>query len=236
VRRVLLVGALAAAAAVAFAGPAGATNECRGLQVCIRVAGPWVVVPTARTVPRPLAEFDLSCPEGAIVAGLDAELSEQAVDVNWLAMLGAPVNPGVSTDRAALFYGRYVGASAAAPTFRPHLGCVPTQGGGVRVPTSAARIYPPGHPTTRRVKTVRIQPGRTTTVAQACRPGETLVDTTHAVGFYTAQPPAARLVGAVSVSERIRGNRVAVTARAGAPIAGARAVVQVGALCAGATA
>ena len=234
-RRVLLVAALAAAAVAVFAGPAGATNECRGLQVCIRVPGPWVVVPTARTVPRPLAEFELSCPQGAVAAGLDAELSVQSLDVNWLAMLGAPVNPGVSTNRSVLFYGRYVGASAAAPTFRPHLGCVPTQGGGVRVPTSAARVYPPGHPTTRRVKTVRIQPGRTT-VAQACKPGETLVDTTHAVGFYTASPPGADLVGAVSVSERISGNRVALTARAGAAIAGVRTVVQVGALCAGATA
>ena len=234
-RRVLLVAALAAAAVAVFAGPAGATNECRGLQVCIRVPGPWVVVPTARTVPRPLAEFELSCPQGAVAAGLDAELSVQSLDVNWLAMLGAPVNPGVSTNRSVLFYGRYVGASAAAPTFRPHLGCVPTQGGGVRVPTSAARVYPPGHPTTRRVKTVRIQPGRTT-VAQACKPGETLVDTTHAVGFYTASPPGAGLVGAVSVSERISGNRVALTARAGAAIAGVRTVVQVGALCAGATA
>jgi hypothetical protein len=123
-----------------------------------------VVVPTARTVPRPLAEFELSCPQGAVAAGLDAELSVQSLDVNWLAMLGAPVNPGVSTNRSVLFYGRYVGASAAAPTFRPHL------------------------------------------------------------------------VGAVSVSERISGNRVALTARAGAAIAGVRTVVQVGALCAGATA
>ena len=34
---------------VALAGPgaARATNECRGLDVCIRVPGPWVAVPGA---------------------------------------------------------------------------------------------------------------------------------------------------------------------------------------------
>ena len=46
---VLRLGALLAvlAAALVAAAPAGATNECRGLMVCIPIAGPWVVVPTA---------------------------------------------------------------------------------------------------------------------------------------------------------------------------------------------
>ena len=40
-------------AALAVVPTAGATNECRGLNPCVKVAGPWVVVPTTRTVPRP---------------------------------------------------------------------------------------------------------------------------------------------------------------------------------------
>jgi len=50
--KVLVLAALAAAAAV-LATPAGATNECKGFQVCVPVAGPWVVVPAAASVPRP---------------------------------------------------------------------------------------------------------------------------------------------------------------------------------------
>ena len=40
--RTLVVAAVAAAALVA-ALPAGAANECDGLQICVSVPGPWVV-------------------------------------------------------------------------------------------------------------------------------------------------------------------------------------------------
>ena len=42
--RMLLGGAIAVAV-LAAAPSAGATNECRGLNPCVPVAGPWVVVP-----------------------------------------------------------------------------------------------------------------------------------------------------------------------------------------------
>ena len=39
-------GLLSGLTALAVAPTAGATNECRGLNPCVKVAGPWVVVPT----------------------------------------------------------------------------------------------------------------------------------------------------------------------------------------------
>ncbi len=118
-RRLLVVLAAAVPALVAGVPTAGATDECRGLQVCVPVAGPWVVVPTARELPRTTVRFQLSCPEGHVVGGLDAELTDRAIDVGFAARLGSPVNPGVSTERAALFSATYVGATARAASFRP---------------------------------------------------------------------------------------------------------------------
>ena len=42
-RKLALAAAAACAAALAASAPAGATNECKGLQICVPVAGPWVL-------------------------------------------------------------------------------------------------------------------------------------------------------------------------------------------------
>jgi len=105
VKRLFVVATLLAAVAGLGATPAGATNECRGLPVCVRIAGPWVVVPAALTTPRPRVDFQLSCPRGYVIGGLDAELTDRAIDIDFLGKLGSPVNPGVTTARSALFRG-----------------------------------------------------------------------------------------------------------------------------------
>src|SRR5207245_3938454 len=105
-----------------------------GLRVCVPVAGPWVVVPIGSTVPRPRVEYELSCPKGFVVGGLDAELTDRAIDVTFEALLGSPVNPGITTSRAALFVASTSGSADRAPSFRPHIGCLPGSGGGVRIP------------------------------------------------------------------------------------------------------
>ena len=227
---------LAVTCAVAFwigAQSAHATNECRGLQVCVRVHGPWVAVPTVQTTPRPRIDFQLSCPRGFTVGGLDAELSTRAIDIGFLGALGSPVGPGVTTSRSALFGATYVGGSAAAPTFRPHLGCIPAAGGGTGpVPYRVTATFPPGRPTIRRVRTVRLRPGNVRAVA-ACAAGERLISGWHAVGFYTAAAPDASLVQGVATSRVVRRGRVEVVARSTGAIASVRAIVQVGAVCAG---
>jgi len=224
--------ALAAASLAAGVAPAGATNECRGLMVCVPVAGPWVVVPTGGAVPRPRVEFQLSCPKGFIVGGLDAELSDRAIDLGFLGALGAPVNPGITTSRAVVFVASYAGASARAPSFRPHVGCMPASGGGARVPT-AAGVFPPGQPTLRRVRTVELRPGRVQRVGQGCAAGERLVGASHALGFYTAAPPGEALASSVTAAQAVSGGRVIVTVRSGTALSGVSAVVQVDAVCAG---
>ena len=68
----------------------------------------------------------------------------------------------------------------------------------------------------------------------ACGAGERLVGAWHAVGFYTSGPPDTDLVRGVFASRQVRGGRVVVTARNGTFLGSVRAVVQVGAVCAGA--
>ena len=216
-------------ASLAVASPAGGANECDGLMVCVPVAGPWVVVPTSGKVPRPVVEYQLTCPRGHVVGGLDARLSERAIDVSFLGTLGSPVNPGISTSRSAVFVATYVGASTQAPTFRPFIGCMPGAGGGARIPTSAT-AFPSGRPTTRRVKTVRVKPGETT-VTQRCTARERLVGASHAFGFATRTPPSTSLVDSVSARRVVRGSEVVVKVRADSELADVRALVQVHAVC-----
>jgi hypothetical protein len=227
-----LAVAAALAAALVVAAPAGATNECDGLMVCVPVAGPWVVVPTDGGVPREQVEYQLRCPRNHVVGGLDAELSRRAIDVGFLGALGSPVNPGITTSRSVVFVASFVGVSASGATFRPHIGCVPASGGGGRVPTSVGAVaaFPPGRPTVRRVRTVRVRPG-TATVVQGCKARERLVGAAHAFGFYTRDAPGASLVASVSGSRVIRDGRVRVTVRGDAELGGIRAVVQVQAVC-----
>ncbi len=229
---VLRLGAVLAtlAAALVAASPAGATNECRGLMVCVPIGGPWVVVPTGTAIPRREVEFQLTCPRAHVAGGLDAELSRRAIEVAFRGKLGSPVNPGISTSRSVVFVASFVGGSATHATFRPHVGCIPASGGGGRVPTSVT-AFPPGEPTVRRVKTTRVKPG-SATVVQGCRGSERLVGAEHAFGFFTRRPPDAGLVASVDGTLAVRDGRVRVTVRGDAELGGVRAVVQVQAVCA----
>ncbi len=227
-RLLLLACALGAASLGVTVTPSvAATNECRGLNPCVPVAGPWVIVPAAQSVPRPRARYQLTCPQGFVVGGVDAELSDRAIDLAFLGASGSPVGPGVTTSRTILFVAAYVGTAPQAPTFRPHAGCVPATGGGQRTPTGLAAVSPPGQPTVRRVVTTRVR--STKRIVAACHTGERLVDWYVSRGLATTSPPPAALVAGLTASGRAVGERVAAVARArrGAGI------VQVGAVCAG---
>jgi hypothetical protein len=225
VKRLLLVCAVAGAA-LAAAAPAGATSECRGLMVCVPVTGPWVLAPANQEV-----QFQLSCPRKFIVGGLDAEITDRSIDVTFVGGLGSPVNPGVTTTGEAVFMGRFVGTRAAAASFRPHIGCVPSSGGGQRVPT-AYHAFPPGKPTVRIVKVLPVLPGATRRLTVGCAPRDHLASATHAIAFYTAQPPTPDLAAAVTVTRTVRGGRVQIIAHGSSALRGVRAVVQVDLVCA----
>ena len=155
-----------AATVLAGAGEARATNECRGLMVCVPVAGPWVIVPATRHV-----QYQVACPRSYVIGGLDAELSHRAIDVTFPGRLGSPVNPGITTSTSAVFDGFYTGDARQVTSFRPHIGCIPASGGGGNPPTMISlrpAVFPPGRPLVRRVRTVDAVPGRTTRGAQGC--------------------------------------------------------------------
>lgn len=227
--RLVVLATLASAMLVLGVAPAGATRECNGLLVCVRVAGPWVVVPTGGRAGRTV-RYHLSCPRGFVVGGTDAELSRRAIDVAFEGRMGGPVNPGVTTRRAAVFVATYVGTPGGVATFRPHLGCMPASGGGGAIPT-ARPIYPPSEATVWRVRNVRVA-ARTKLAVASCAAGERLVDASHAVGFPGRQPPTAAVASSIRASRSVSGRRVRVAVSA-ASLRGAHPIVQVAAVCAG---
>jgi hypothetical protein len=223
VRRAAVICAVVCAALAVGVARAAATQECKGLQVCVPVAGPWVLATQAG------AEFQLDCPKKFIVGGLDAELSSRAVDIGFMGGLGSPVNPGITTTSSAVFLGRFLAAHGAA-TFRPHIGCIPASGGGRRTPT-AYRVVPPGKPTTRVVKQLPVLPRITTRLAAHCAKGARLVHATNAVGFFSDTPPSAQVAQSVHVRQVVHAGTVRVTAKGGAGIP-VRTIVQIDLTCA----
>jgi hypothetical protein len=216
--------ALAAAAALAPSG--GATNECRGIQTCIKVPGPWVVVPAKGT-----AVYLLTCPQGrSVVAGLDARVTSRDVRIGFEGRLGAPVQPGVTTTRYALF--RAVSVSGRTQAFQPLLGCVPAAGGGGRS-TVSAFVSPPGQSLEYRARITVLTPGSAGFVQVACQGRERLVGSWHALAFRTKEPPPLSNASRVQATAVIVGKRVVVSATASDGLSiDAHAIVQVGAECA----
>lgn len=228
-KRLAVAVALAAVAAGLVAERAAATGECRGLRVCVSIAGPWVVVPTGGA-PRPEVEFQLDCPHRFVIGGLDAELSDRGIDIRFDGKLGSPVNPGVTTSSSAVFRAVFTGAPTRTPSFRPRLGCIPSAGGGGGIPTSL-QVFPPGKPSARHVRTVDVHRG-VQRVTQRCAAGEQLVSGAVAVGFYTLLPPPGALAHAVRATLALAPRAAVATVRAGRR-PGPRAVAQVAAVCSG---
>src|SRR5262249_25330460 len=142
----------------------------------------------------PEVQYQLKCPKGYVVAGTDAEVTDQGIDLWFLGASGAPVGPGTTTSRTIVFVARYVGSSKQPPTFRPHIGCMPASGGGGRrVRTAVTKVNPPGRPAIRRVLTFRMT-GAQRSYSVACRPDERLVAGYSAIAFHMRKPPAAALV------------------------------------------
>ena len=168
-------------------------------------------------------------PARHVAGGLDAEISQRAIDVNFLGTLGSPVNPGISTARSVVFLGHVRGSDAARADVQAVRRLHAARGGGPRIQTSVVGV-PARQPTARRVKTVRVRPGPAT-VAQGCRPGERLVGASHAFGFNTRTPPSASLVSTVSGTRSVSAGRVSVRVSGDAELEDVRALVQVHALC-----
>ena len=223
---VAFVAALAIAAAHAPVG--GATGECRGITACIRVPGPWVVVP-----PHGSAAYLLTCPGGrSIVGGLDVQATSRTVRASFDGRLGAPVQPGVTTTRYALFHA--ISTAPRVQAFQPLIGCIPTQGGGGRSTVSARVTLTPAGPALElRSRIVVIGPGEARFAKIACHSDEKLVGAWHAIAFRTQQPPNLADAARVSATSVVVGKKVVVTAAASDGLSiDVHAIVQVGAECA----
>ena len=222
-----LLAAIVLAASLAAAWPAagGATNECNGIQACIRVPGPWVVVSPGAT-----AEYLLACPNGrGVVAGLDAQATTRDVRVLFDGRIGAPVSPGVTTDRSALFRAIVVGGRRQA--FQPLLGCIRAGGGGRS--TVSARVVSAGAALDLRARTVALRPGLQRAVSVLCPAGERLAGSWSALAFRTVRPPALAEADAVRLARVAAARGATVTAAATDALSpDAHALVQVGVECA----
>ncbi len=228
-----LVAALVSVVVILGAQSARAADECRGLQVCIPVAGPWVVIPATASpgTGSPARSWYMKCPKGSVVGGVDARLTSRAIDMSFAGRLGSPVNPGVTTTNEVVFTGTYAGHKSRPAAFRPFVGCVPTAGGG-RVPTVAATpaAFKPSSPTQLRVRTVSFT-GRVERVTNRCPAGERLVSFTHAVAFNSPKEPTARQLAGVRSSLVRRGNLLLASAKLGGAAASLRAKLQILAVC-----
>jgi hypothetical protein len=230
--RAAVIGVAVVAGVVAGVPASQAAGECRGLQVCIPVAGPWVTIP-ASGGPSSSATWQLVCPQG-IVGGVDALASETAVAVDFPGRIGSPVNPGITTTGSLLFKGTYAGRVRKATSYQPYIGCIPGGGGGPRTPTAFTRADParPGEPITLRVETLRLIPDQLARTTLTCHRGERLLRSAHSVGLYTADVPTAAQLAAVQVVHVRRGGKILVSATRRGLSAGVGAVVQVQAECA----
>lgn len=220
----LLAAAVAAAGA---AGPAGAADECKGLRVCLPIAGPWVVVPAGAAG----AEWELACPlRGYTVAGTDARVATPDVDVSIRGRTGSPVSPGVTTGRSVVFRAVRTGSARSSSSFRPFAGCIPGAGGGGRALTAhIAAGLKPGEVVLSTVVTVRIT--RPRQVVRATCPARTrLVGATDAVGFEQAAPPDGRQRASVVMRRSTQGAAVVARVSVRGAVDG-RTRVQVRALC-----
>lgn len=232
-RKGLVLAVVVAAIAAAVAVPAVAADECRGLQVCLPVDGPWVVVPPSD---RPPVEYELRCPlPGYVVAGVDVRLAEAEIDVSFRGETGSPVAPGVTTRQALLFTARSTAPSRRPSSFRPFVGCVPTSGGGGRAQTAFTATPPgglrPTRPLERIVVTRRVREG-SAVVRARCPRGARLLGGAHAVAFRTETPPAAGILAAVRVARSVAGGAVvAHVSIAAGSLGGTRAELQLHAVC-----
>ena len=138
--------------------PAQAADECKGLQVCIPVAGPVGRDPGARRTSRPTTTLAARVPARASSAASTRVPATTPSRSSSRAGIGSPVNPGITTTRLARLHGHLRRARAQRRrAYRPFIGCIPGGGGGPRTPTAFRGVaaIKPGEPITLRVEDAR---------------------------------------------------------------------------------
>ena len=213
----------AAVLAVA-AAPAGATNECRGLQVCVPITGPWVLASVGAEV-----QYQLPCPTPL----RRRRARRRAQHPRHRRQLPRRTRQsGQSRDhdddsrrlpRAARARHDRGGELPSARRLRSRIRRRPADPDlAARVPArQAAAAGDDGDPDPRGHAALR----------RDCAAGERLVSATHAIGFYTDTPPTRALAGSVAVTQSVSAGRLHVSVHAGPAAGEVRSVVQVDLVC-----
>ena len=226
---------LTAALALNVAAGAAAADECSGLQVCIPVAGPWVVIPPPGGAVR---DGDLAARVPAGHRRRSRCAGQRGSGRRRVPRAARqPRQPRASRRPArSLFKGTYAGRARRATSYRPYIGCIPGGGGGPRTPMafSRASAVKPGQPITMRVdRRSASTPGTLARTTLACRRGERLLRQRRTASGSTRRcARRAAQLAAVRVVRVRRGGHVLVSATRRGLAADVRAVVQVQAECA----
>jgi len=223
--RLSLASLLAAFALCALLASSGrAANECNGIQRCVPVSGPWVVVPASGEV-----DFLLECPGAkGIVGGTDALVSSQQIGVSWDAIPGSPIGSGRTSNFEVLF--RAVSGNHRPGEFQPFIGCIPTQS-STRT-TTAVPSHPLGAPLDLRAANVAVDPGQASSGSLRCPVGEQFVDSWTATAFALPEPAPPGSAAAITVHATVSDGVASLSARAGASLSlSVHALVQLGVRC-----
>ncbi len=160
-------------------------------------------------------------------------MASRDVDVSFRAELGSPVGPGVTTRRSVVFEAVRTRVGAGPSSFRPFIGCIPTQGGGGRALTAVSAASPgvkPSQPVRSIVVSRKVR-RPSFVVRVACPSGSRLIGSSHAVAFRQQLTPSSAMLTAVRVTRAVVGRAVVASIRS-TSAAGPSAEVQVRALCA----
>jgi hypothetical protein len=178
-------------------------EPCLSFTDCTPVEGPWVTTPQNGSNLQ-----DVQCPSGLRAEGTDVVFSNS----NGMDLVGTQTGGGLGPGMGRVLT---FGAFGGQPTvvYKPAVGCLRS---GATV-FAARRGAPRPRPYRRRVRTVRIRPGRVVRVGLRCARGRRLVHSGSSVGFYTRRPPSPHIVRALKHRHRRSGpaTRTVVSAPAG---------------------
>ena len=156
----------------------------------------------------------LRCPlRGYIVAGIDARVTDRAIDVSIRGENGAPVGPGVTTGREVLFTAVYTGGARAdglpaLHRLRPDL----RRRRARRDRGPQADRVRPGKPLDRRVVERGSSPGAPCASSAGVPRGRGCSAPDASFGFRVQQEPGASLLNAVRVRRVVAGRTVTAVA------------------------
>ncbi len=221
----MLVAFVAIAAALAASGMAAAPpsiplpQECKGVAKCIKVPGPWVIVPSHGEI-----GYVLSCPQSqGFAVGVDSLTTSRDIRVTFDGLMGSPIASGRTTGPSILF--RAISATHEQGAFQPFIGCIPistqtpqtvslrlsSSGTMARSATrttlgapkaSSTVVTPAGPPLSTLAKTIALTPGGVKAATLGCTASQRMVDAWTATAFGTMLPP--KLGFAKGVRVRLR--------------------------------